>query len=408
MWKLLERGMEKRLVKTAIIAETGFDGGGTTKLGIEYSKLGLPVYFRNTIQPLQFKPDDVGNIKLYESDSELFDIATKYERLIFLPLALYDRNLTPELHKLIKIRSNNRNVELCYLFCNRKSNRVEALLNLCNENKFVFDHYFSISPSLSKYVENCTYLNINAFTFFNYPDISKECRKPIIFSAGRVESVKGTTAYFQSINDKFLSDDYYYIHEGAKYSFNKNGNVSVSPQLFSLFDMNSKPKKLQYNYRFLSYEDFPSIDKLNIYPSYKLDDALSRWSTYYLGICCILGSSSVCRKVKSLFGYSFITDDASENERLNRNSRIWNDALEYADIEKISVGVPVLFSRKYAEKLNFLDERLIYDSFSEIPDKAHSLNNYYEDCRNNQYNFFKDRQLNINKLIVGKFTGSIS
>lgn len=400
--------MANKLIKTAIIVETGFDGGGTTKLGIEYSKLGLPVYFRDTVQPLQFKPDDIGNIKLYNSDLELFDIANKYDRLIFLPLTLYDRNLAQSLHKLLKIRSYNRNVELCYLFCNRKSTRIKALLDLCNDNNFAFDHYFSISKSLMDYVKNCTYLNINAFTFSDYTNISMDNRKPIIFSAGRVESVKGTTSYFQSINEKFLSDDYYYIHEGAKYSFNKNGNVSVSPQLFSLFDMSSKPKKLRPSYKFLSYGESPSIDKLNIYPSYKLDDALHRWSNYYLGVCCILGSNSVCRKVKSLFGYSFIADDLIENEKLDKNSIIWNDVLEYADIEKISVGVPVIFSRKYAKKLNFLDERLIYDSFSEIPDKAHSLKTYYEDCRNNQYNFFKDKQLNINKRIIEKFTGSIS
>jgi len=389
--------------KIAIINQIGFEGGGITKLGIEYSKIGLDVYFKDVVQPLQFKPDDVGNIKLYTSVLELLNIIeeNKYDRLIFLPLTLYDKELDVALQSVIQIRNKYSDIELCYLFCNRRVMRAKRLLNVCRANNFFFDHYFSITPDLCNYVDNCTYMNINAVTVSKKPKLHS--RNNVIFSAGRVEAVRGTIAYFQSIDSNFIKDDFYYIHEGAKYRFTKNG-ISVSPQLFSLFDMTCKPKKILSNYRFLNYGDMPSKDKLNIYPSYKLDDAMFRWSQYYLSICCILGSKSICRTTKSLLGKNCLADDLIEDGRLNNIALVWDDALEYADMEKILCGVPVLFSIKYAQIIGFTDFRLIYNSFSEIPRKAKELKFCRNDAWNKQYDWLVNKVVDVNKNIVKEFT----
>lgn len=393
--------MSKRV---AIVNQVGFDGGGITKLGIEYSKIGFDVYFKNIVQSLQFRPDNIGNVKVYTSTAELLNIidVNNYDRIIFLPLALYDKDLESALQSVIQIRAFYPDIELCYLFCNRRVMRIKRLLEVCENNKFSFNHYFSITPDLFKYVSNCTCLNVNAFTFPHNVKVTST-RKKIIFSAGRVEAVRGTISYFQSVDAKFLADDFYYIHEGAKYQFTKTG-ISVTPQLFSLFDMSHKPKEVLPNYKFLSYSENPYIDKLNIYPSYKLDDALIRWPEYYLGICCILGSKSACRKTKSLFNTLVVADDPVENEKLNRLALVWNDTLEYADIEKIVCGVPTLFSSKYSQIIGFTDDRLIYTSFSDIPKKAKLLESQYEDARSMQYNWLISKSINVNDNIIKEFT----
>jgi len=408
MLKSLESGTEIVSImskRVAIVNQVGFDGGGITKLGIEYSKLSFDVYFKNIIQPLQFIPDDIGNVQVYTSVAELLNIIdiNGYDRIIFLPLALYDKDLESALQSVLQIRASYPHIELCYLFCNRRVMRIKRLLEVCKNNKFSFNHYFSITPDLFNYVKNCTYLNVNAFTFSDTVIKEAHSRKKIIFSAGRVEAVRGTIAYFQSINSEFLTDDFYYIHEGAKYQFTKSG-ISVTPQLFSLFDMTHSPKTVLPNYKFLNYLEAPAIDKLNIYPSYKIDDALVRWSDYYLGVCCILGSKSACTKNKSLFKTVLTASDPAENKKLNKLALVWNDILEYADIEKITSGVPVLFSSMYSQIIKFTDDRLIYNSFSDIPKKAKLLESQYDDARTKQYEWLINKLNSVNENIIKKFT----
>lgn len=391
-------------MKTAIVNVVGFDGGGIAKLGIEYSKIGLDVYFNDVIQPLQFKPNDCGNIKVFSFDLDIDIVLSNYDRIIFLPLTINDKDLEKQFCKVISLRKRYQNVEFCYLYCGRKLKHLMNLLELQAKYNFTFDHYFSITPKLLDYVESASYLIINAYTFPNIKVIKPlEDRTNVVFTAGRVESVKGVTAYFQSINNEFFNGEYIYIHEGAKFSINKSGTVSTSPQLFTVFDMTKSPKCVKAEFDFAKYGDPPKSNKLTIYPSYCLD-YVAEWSKYYAGICCILGTKSKSVRSNNLFSNSIVATDKIEESRLVKQEIYWNTALEYVNLEMIAYGVPVLFSNKYANLIGFNDDRLIYNKFTDIPQKVHELKTYYDDARNQQYDWIVNNWKSVNSNIVKEFT----
>ena len=71
-------------------------------------------------------------------------------------------------------------------------------------------------------------------------------------------------------------------------------------------------------------------------------------------------------------------------------------------------GVPVFFSRRYAQLLGFTDDRLIYNCFSEIPDKVNALIDYYDDAREKQWHWFVDSISKLNAEIIDTFTKEFS
>ena len=399
--------MDKRV---AIIVPVGFDGGGITTLGIQYSKIGLPVYFKDKIQPLQFKPTESSSLThSYSSLNELFEIASCFDRLLFLPFTLKDEELDVAMECAFQVREKfGKDLELCYIHCSRKVDHVHRLLNCCDRHGFKFDHIFSISPLIRTITTVSTsYLNINAYTFPKLSNVIYERdRQHIVFSASRVEALKGTIAWFTSITPEFFDSagDFCYLHEGAKFSFHKSDTgVSTTPHLLTLFDTTVKPKRLKPQYVFKRYGECPEINKFNIYPSYNLDDIYTRWITNYAGICCILGTKSICKCVSSLLETKYVVSDRLENRRIQANIPIWGDALEYADMEKIALGIPVLFSRKYAEIIGFTDEHLIYDSFVLIPKVVSELHDHYDRCVKEQRMWLVNRQKHVNANIVQKF-----
>ncbi len=389
-------------MKTVIVNSVGFDGGGISKLGIEYSKLGFDVYFKDTVLPLQFRSNKIANVKFYNTPDDLISVISGYDRVIFL--TFYDNDLERTVVSLVKLRLALPNVEFCYLYCDRRIDRLVLLLGFLEKYNMRFDYYFSINPNILDIVPNCTCLNVNAFTF-SLSQIANK-RKNIVLTAGRVEGVKGTLSYFGSIDRDFLSSNFYYIHEGARFNFNKSGTISSPPQLLMCFDTTTRPKKVKSEFVFKSYGELPEFDKLTIYPSYNVDD-ITRWSNYYAGICCILGSKSICRNVKSFVGSNWVADDKKEDTLLTKKSKIWSDAVEYANLEMIDIGLPVLFSRKYSDVIDFHDDRLIYNSFSSIPNKLDLLYADYDDAREKQFNVFKEKQSKINATIKRIFTESV-
>lgn len=389
-------------MKTVIVNSVGFDGGGIAKLGIEYSKLGFDVYFKNTVLPLQFRPNKIADVQFYENEQDLISIISEYDRVIFL--TFYDADLDNTVASLVRLRLALPNVEFCYLYCDRRISRLSLLLDVLKKHKMEFDHYFSINLNISSVVHNCTSLNVNAFTF-SVPQVTED-RENIVLTAGRVEGVKGTLSYFRSVDRDFLNSDFYYIHEGARFNFNKSGTISSPPQLLMCFDTTERPKKLKSEFMFKSYGESPEFDKLTIYPSYSIDD-IDRWSNYYAGICCILGSRSRCRNIKNLVDSKWIADDRKEDALLTKNSKLWGDAIEYANLEMIDVGLPVLFSRKYSELIDFHEDRLIYDSFSSIPNKLKMLKDDYDTVRKIQYDIFREKQVIVNDKIKDVFTKSL-
>ncbi len=389
-----------KAMKTAIIINTGFDGGGSTTLGYEFDKIGLDVFFRDITKIKNTKTSNI--YKTYKSNEELVKLLATYEKVIFSLLAVSLNDTDKAFDVVLQVKRAYPHMKICYLNCARLEKLFQEVLRVSALHGFSFDRVYSIADNAKQYYDKVTPMLINAYTF---REKLIECEKqPIVFSAGRVEAVKGTTQYFQNFSEEFKKDEYYYIHEGATFNFTKTNGISCPPQLLSLFETGISPKQPKESYRFCNYGELPMIDKLNIYSSYSKDD-IDRWSTYYAGICTILGS--VSKQSSSLFTNDIICANKTENNRLHKRRDIWGGSLEYANIEMIDMGIPVLLSRMYASIVGFTDEYLIYDCFSDIPRKVKELENHYDEVRLSQRAWLVNKQDRINKSIIERFEEDI-
>ena len=383
---------------TAIIINTGFDDGGSTTLGLEYHKLGLDVYFRNYMNPSmyrsQYKPTE--KYKTYDIESDLLNIAKNYNRLIFGHLSTHYTNIN--CYKILsEIKKTYPNLEICTLYCDRKYRTLKTLLPKLKETyNFEFDKFFTFIPGVKQdYPEKTELLDINAYSFPN--TMFKEERQNIILTSGRVEGYKGLLRYMSSFNDNMFIDGFNYIHQGAKISIKPNGSYVVTVQLLSLFDRTKKPMELIYPIAIKNYGEPPENNKLTIYPAYNREN-ITEWSNYFCSVSCILGTKSRWEDQQG---------KRNREQTLIKNTKsYWKYGIEYADIEKIAMGVPMLISINYAELLGFTQKELIYNSFYDIPQLVQNLykdKNLYKESYFKQLEFFKNRQIEVNNKIIKAF-----
>lgn len=401
-------------MKIAVINQVGFDRGGATTVCLEYAKLGIDAIF-NTSSPLDRSLLDMfhgtENVYTYTSTDELLKLVNKYDRVLCFNL-WYGKTIPDNVIDFcIAIKQTYPNIDVCYMTCFRKTDDMYKLLPICKAKSFMFDHIFSLNPLVKNIDGWCsaTIMNMNAVTLPKYSPANVEERKKIVFSSGRTEAFKNTTKYIQSINNEFLQNakNFVYLHEGAGFNFNKNGGVSCQPQLLSVFNLTS-PKTVKPQYTFKHYGELPDSNKFNLYPAYNLDEIANRWKYYYAGVCCILGTVSGYSMSPGLFDNRFEIIESRERKLTEEKAKNWNTDLEYADIEKITLGVPVLFSRMYANLIDFTDERLIYNSFSEIPNKVTALSSCYDEVREVQYQWLVNKTKNVNESIIKNFTEEFS
>lgn len=214
-------------MNVAVVNAFGFDSAGMSTLCLQYSRLGIDVYFKDVLHPLKNKMDNTYDIRFYKTDAELVKISKLYDRMIFLPPAYKADYLNGKYEKAFKfifdIRESNKDIELWYLYCSRDTDDfTECLIPMLESNNFDFDIYLSICTKLSGYKDNVVCMDINAFTFDDIKPV-KETKK-VVFTAGRIEGFKGTGKYLSAIDSEFLNSDFTYIHEGAGYSFNSKGD----------------------------------------------------------------------------------------------------------------------------------------------------------------------------------------
>lgn len=393
--------------KVAIINPVGFDGGGGVTLCLQYAKIGLPVIMREHTMPNYTRPVVNDNISTYSSQSQLIAMCEGFDRLIFVNL-YYGKITDSVLDDILALRSTYKDKEICFIHCYRKTTNIEELLPICDRNGFMFDCIFSLHPHITD-INRCpaVFMNINAFTQPKYLPASFEDRHKVVFTSGRPESLKGTLKYFSAIDDNFLqrAKDFLWLHEGANFTFSKSSDsVNVPPQLLLLFDKTHTPKTVLNQYTFKRYGEEAETQKFNLYPQYNVDDVYDRWKYYYAGVCCILGTKSSYIHSNLLFDNDEIIADSRERTLVEKHALNFSDTLEYADIEKICAGVPVLFSKKYASIIGFNDNALIYDSFSEIPDKVNNLSVNYDKVRNCQYEWLSRKLSEVNSNIIAQFT----
>ena len=390
-------------MKVAIVNHSGFCVGGTTTICLQYAKLGFDVFFRNYIRPNFHMFNFGNNVTIYSSVDELISLIHNYDRIITVDF--WNENGAEKLvDDFITIRNSLPKLEICHVYCCRDIKYWKEFSNLCKEKRFEFYWIFSLNPNMQ-----CSYstvLDINAFVVPNVDWISESEKQKYVFSAGRIESIKGTLKYLKAIDSEFLSKsgDFTYLYEGMDFTFHKNNNgVSCSPKYLGLFDLNKHPKEPKPWIRFCKYGELPVHNKFNIYPTYDLDGLYDRWKYYYASICCVLGTDSDYIKSTSLLGNDNVIRDIKERNKIEKQSKYWNTSLEYTEMEKIVAGVPVLFSRAYSEIIGFTDERLIYDRFLDIPSKILNLKNCYEEVRNWQYLWLIKKLDIVNHNILKEF-----
>lgn len=394
--------------RIAVVNPVGFEGGGATTLCAQYAKLGIDCWFKSNSAFHRSDFMSESSIKLYSCTKELLELAKQYDRLLFVNMWFGKTMPENVLDDVVLLRKTFPKLEICYVHCSRRLLDLYALLPVCQKYNFMFDYIFSLNPMIKTFGYcNSIAMNINAFTIPEYNPVKVEDRNRVVFTAGRLEAYKGFLRFFNSIDDTMLQNmgDFVYIHEGAKYNHHKKDDgISCPPQMLSIFDTTVSPKVLKPQFVLREYGDEPLLHKFNIYPSYDMKYIYDRWRYYYVGVCCILGSRSAYVCSNSLFGDSWIINDSREYHDLEKRASLWSDVLEYADIEKIVFGIPVLFSRKYSQIIGFTDDRLIYNSYGEIPKKVYALQEYYDDARENQYQWFVDKMKNVNDIILEQFT----
>lgn len=401
--------MSKRV---AIIHPLGFYAGGTIALCVQYAKLGLDVYIRDYVSPNSCagKPDLPNNITLYNSSDELENVICNYDRIIIVELWYGTEMQGDVLDDLVRFREHYPNLEICWIYCARTLKACKEVIPVLDRKHFKFTHVFTLNSEVNNYKyllgDGMTLMRLNAYTPIESDIVDVSERTNIVFSAGRVEAFKGVTRYIGSIDESFIENagDFIFEHNGATFNFHKtDAGVSCPPQLLSVFDMTKSPKQLKPYYVFKDYSESETSHKFNIYPIYRLDDILEKWKHNFAGVCCILGSKHGYIKYSNLLGSDIRAVDKTEHTRLLNSAKQWNADLEYADLEKLNLGIPVLFSRMYASIIGFTDERLIYDSFSEIPFKINALMCYYNDIVHEQQIWYKNNISQVNDDIVRIF-----
>lgn len=386
-------------MKVAILNNAGFCVGGTNTLCFEYAKLGFDVFIRNRFRPHVHISKYPNNIFIYSSIEDLIASLINYDRILTVDLWGGGYGYDKMFDDFITIRDKLPNLEICHVHCQRDISTWPQVLRICKNKNFSFYHVFSLNPLMLRF-PNSSVLDVNAFILPSIDWIEYSNKNNIIFSAGRVEYIKGINKYIVSITPEFLhlSSDFIYLHEGLKFSCNNN---QIKYRVKNLFDTNGVKNEW---IEFKSYGQPPEKEKFNVYPTYNVDDIYERWKYYFAGVCCVLGVKSGYKYNKSLLVKDRVIADEKERDSIEKSSKYWNESLEYTEMEKIASGVPVLFSRPYSKLLGFNDERVIYDKFLDIPGKVSTLFAYYDDVRNQQFNWLLNKLDSTNKNIISKFT----
>lgn len=393
-------------MRVAVVNPTGFYVGGAITLCVQYALIGIDAFIKDFVPNGGKKPSLPNNVQTYNTSAELLFIAGMYDRLIFIDLWHGTEAPDTVLDDLLAIQKANPSIELCWVYSSRTLTMYNELSPICELHNFRFDHIYSLNSELKKYVKGdiLKIMRLNAYTPMTHDIVSLADRDNIVFSAGRVEAFKGTTRYISQVDEEFVSSDFIFEHDGATFNFHKDNNgVSCPPQLLSIFDTNATPKKVKSQYALKRYSESPEAHKFNIYPEYCVDDMYDVWKHHYAGVCCILGTKSGYKRSVSLFGTTLEIKDSAERKRIEKSAAMWNDDIEYADIEKLELQIPLLFSRRYAQIIHFTDERLIYDSFSQIPEKVKNLGFCYTDVVKKQQLWYNSNIADVNKQILEIF-----
>lgn len=393
--------------EVAIIKPSGICNGGTTTICLQYAKLGFDVYFKQIKHDnCYFLPKFDTNVYTYRDVNHLIELLRSYTRIFVVDIWVDLNYNSPVMDEIISVHNSLPKLEICHIYTFRECAVWNRLMRYCVEHNFKFDNTISLNYAITS-TSPITYMDINAFCIYDVAVVPIEHKKKVIFTNGRVHTYKGLLSFLKSVDLNFFTSipDFAYVHEGALFTFHNDGiGVSCPLNMLSLFDTTKHPKKPKDGIVFKKYDDVPEKCKFNIYPQYNLEDVQLRWPYYYVGICLLFGTKSGYVKSTSLFQSEYVIENVRERNKIAKMSIGWNDSLEYADMEKILMGIPVVFSKTYAKLIGFYDVRLIYDKFSDIPQIILNLQDCYDEVRMAQYSWLKSKVIHTNNKILLQFT----
>ena len=389
--------------RICVVVPTGLDGGGTTTLGLEYSKLGYDTYFFDINKNNSCKVDlEDTNIKFFNRTEELLTIIENYDRII-LGLFYFKGNKAKVLD-LTEIKKNYTNKEVIYVDCYRGNYRLKLRAEEIVDNNY--DLVWCLSDHIAeKYNELGIKTKVLDFNLYNWEDrdiVDSSLLDKKVITVGRVAGMKGSINLLReakTLCEDVDTRDFYYIYEGADYSVSKNGSYSIMMNLLEVLMKDADIKRKEpHDYLVLNkdYEEYDSKlvkDKYNFFPTYNKDIALDRWK--------------YCKY--ALMPYLGVGDNSKTS--VYKNPECWDRAPEYCVYELSNAGVPMFFSRDYADRIGYNNDIFIYDKFEDIPSLIKSIESQdisvYDEARREQISFFKEMAEKTKEDIEENFVENI-
>lgn len=387
--------------KVCVVIPTGFDGGGTATLGIEYSKLGYDTYFLNNSKGSSC---NVGrnSVNTFKDTEELLTIIEKYDRII---LGLYYfRKGRADILDLSQIKKVYPEKEVIYIDCYRGNYSIKKRAkDILDKN---YDIVWCLSPHIAneyiKLGQKAEVIDFNVYDWRNIEIIESNDLDKKIITVGRVAGVKGSINLLREaklLSESNLTSDFYYIYEGLDYNVNKNGSVSMMPNLLeSLVESKSFSNKKTHDYlmlhgNFNNYDEKLVTNRYNLFPTYNKEEGIQRWKHCKYGLMPYLGAGIHSK----LSVYS--------------HPECWDIAPEYCVYELSNAGVPILFSEDYAQRIGYNNSVFVYDKFDNVPNIIYNIERtdkaIYDINRKEQIQFFKDKSKEIREIINSKFLEEI-
>ena len=264
----------------------------------------------------------------------------------------------------------------------------------------LFDRIICISDEVKKYVNEisntkCGIFDVNVYKFHDIEIIKKEQRKNVISYIGRFANFKGWNTFFDwSVNEKDLFAKYSISFEGglfAKTEKSFSSTIGIIACLCnSTKDKDIKGKKSGKTKIHFDYSNYDKDIKeriVHLYPSYNLKEMLKR-----------------ARKKK------FVIFPIGYNKKIEKVKSQFEVAMEYAWLEMIDIGTPIVCTTQYAnsyiingKKLIDCDCGLVFiNDYNELNDKLNEYEKNYDTNIVKMKKFFVknyDSEGKFNKII---------
>lgn len=268
---------------------------------------------------------------------------------------------------------------------------VQENIDICNilvgPRHPLFKHLLEIQSP-----DKLSQIDIDLYTFDDRDPVKLADRNNYISYVGRITTFKGAHKLIDWYEQGLLPKDYTYNMQGADFLYNAETN-QVSGGWTELYHLSNFGKDGSHNKRdcIELYNDYSNYnnenkDKLNIFPNYKIEEMKER-----------------VRNSKYVF--------MPHRHNISRGKDNFYTGLEYATLEVIDMGTPIIFLDTFGKEFMIDNKPLIeYDcglifvkpDLSDIDEKIKEYEKDYDNNTLKMRKFFKDycdNKARFNKLL---------